>query len=131
MASRLPDQLAAVLLHPHPLSRFSTSSTLVDPRLLPSRPLSGSANRPPRFFVLQDPVMEGSSAMSPLGEPSIPMIAACAPALSCVRIAIELIKCPWRLSSLSQQEAPLPGSTNTRQNDRYFRSCTSKMLVGR
>ncbi|VAI42591.1 unnamed protein product [Triticum turgidum subsp. durum] len=89
MAPRLPDQLAAVLLHPHPLSRFSTSSTLVDPRLLPSRPLSGSANRPPRFFLLQDPVMEGSSAMSPLGEPSIPMIAACAPALSRVRIAVD------------------------------------------
>lgn len=33
-------------------------------------------------FSSQDPVMEGSSAMSPLGEPSIPMIAACAPALS-------------------------------------------------
>ena len=33
-------------------------------------------------FSSQDPVMEGSSAMSPLGEPSIPMIAACAPTLS-------------------------------------------------
>uniref|UniRef100_A0A8R7TMR3 Uncharacterized protein n=1 Tax=Triticum urartu TaxID=4572 RepID=A0A8R7TMR3_TRIUA len=33
--------------------------------------------------------MEGSSAMSPLGEPSIPMIAACAPALSGVRIAVD------------------------------------------
>uniref|UniRef100_A0A8R7TNE3 Uncharacterized protein n=1 Tax=Triticum urartu TaxID=4572 RepID=A0A8R7TNE3_TRIUA len=39
-------------------------------------------------FSSQDPVMEGSSAMSPLGEPSIPMIAACAPALSGVRIAV-------------------------------------------
>ncbi|KAM3277594.1 hypothetical protein ACQJBY_045474 [Aegilops geniculata] len=28
--------------------------------------------------------MEGSSAMSPLGDPSIPMIAACTPALSAV-----------------------------------------------
>ena len=45
-------------------------------------------------FSSQDPVMEGSSAMSPLGEPSIPMIAACAPALSCVRIA------PWNRSTV-------------------------------
>ena len=42
-------------------------------------------------FSSQDPVMEGSSTMSPLGEPVGAKIAACAPALSGENIGLSTL----------------------------------------